>query len=171
MPVFRYPIFWGFSIDFHTSSTLMFIFLYFQKWWAWEMIFSCPGQLNRWPCHWVSQVLISASSEPCRAVVDRDMWPFWRLIKSVSRHGMLVCLYGFIDLNVYIMWQMVKRKMVLHQSFNYSNCWLYQFIIIKHTLQKRRAHFFLLIFAIKDRDRDRDGDGDRDRDIGSDLVT
>ena len=99
--------------------------------------------------HWVSQVLISASSEPCRAVVDRDMWPFWRLIKSVSRHGMLVCLYGFIDLNlnVYIMWQMVKRKMVMHQSFNYSNCWLYQFILIQHTLQKRRTHFFRLFFC------------------------
>ena len=34
------------------------------------VLFSCPGQLNRWPCHslthslsqWVSQVLISASS-------------------------------------------------------------------------------------------------------------
>ena len=36
-PVFRYPIFWGFSIDFHTSPTLMFILLYFQKWWAWKM--------------------------------------------------------------------------------------------------------------------------------------
>ena len=39
------------------------------------IIFSCPGQLNRWPCHslsgWVIDwLLISASSEHCRAVVD-----------------------------------------------------------------------------------------------------
>ena len=39
------------------------------------IIFSCPGQLNRWPCHslsgWVIHwLLISASSKICRAVVD-----------------------------------------------------------------------------------------------------
>ena len=42
-----------------------------------EYFFSCPGQLNRWHCQsvseWVSKsLLISASSEHCRAVVDND---------------------------------------------------------------------------------------------------
>ena len=40
-----------------------------------NVVISCPGQLNRWHCHWVSEslswLLISASSEHCRAVVDR----------------------------------------------------------------------------------------------------
>ena len=35
------------------------------------VFFSCPGQLNRWPCHSVSQrLLILMSSEYCGAVVD-----------------------------------------------------------------------------------------------------
>ena len=37
-------------------------------------VFSCPGQLNRWPCHslskWVRSLLISSTSEHHRAVVD-----------------------------------------------------------------------------------------------------
>ena len=41
-------------------------------------LFSCPGQLNRWHCPSVTQsarLLISASSEQCRAVADlSDNW-------------------------------------------------------------------------------------------------
>ena len=41
------------------------------------VLFSCPGQLNRWRCQSVSEsvsesLLISATSEHCRAVVDND---------------------------------------------------------------------------------------------------
>ena len=51
-------------------------------------IFSCPGQLNRWPCHWLSEwatewLLISPSkSNP------RDLWPFRHLIRVMWRHDL-----------------------------------------------------------------------------------
>ena len=58
-------------------------------------LFSCPGQLNRGPCHWLinclikwAGLLISASSEHCRAVVDNvtmtmtmTMTRVWRIKK------------------------------------------------------------------------------------------
>ena len=55
--------------------------------------FGCPRQINRWPCHslseWVSEVLISASSEHCRLQsCRRHLWPFLQLIRRMRRNVM-----------------------------------------------------------------------------------
>ena len=42
-----------------------------------HFVFSCPEQLNRWPCHWLSDILIlTLQSDP------RDLWQLRHLISS-----------------------------------------------------------------------------------------
>ena len=57
------------------------------------IFFGCPRQISRWPCHslseWVSEVLISASSEHCRLQsCRRHLWPFLQLIRRMRRNVM-----------------------------------------------------------------------------------
>ena len=45
--------------------------------------FSCPEQLNRWPCHWVTHLLIlTLRNNP------RDFWPLRHLIRVMRRHDL-----------------------------------------------------------------------------------
>ena len=49
-------------------------------------IFSCPEQLNRWPCHWLSHsqyfYFWHTKSDP------RDLWPLRNLIRMMRRHDL-----------------------------------------------------------------------------------
>ena len=53
--------------------------------------FSCPQQLNRWPCHWLTDsvtdwltvlLLLKLQSDP------RDLWPLRHLFRVMRRHHM-----------------------------------------------------------------------------------
>ena len=55
------------------------------------MVFSCPQQLNRWPCHslthWLTHwlrvlLLLTLQSDP------RDLWPLRHLIRMIRKHDL-----------------------------------------------------------------------------------
>ena len=54
--------------------------------WALLLIFSCPEQLNRWPCHWLTDSGYftdwHTKSDP------RDLWPLRHLIRVMRGHDL-----------------------------------------------------------------------------------
>ena len=56
----------------HWSNCSNPLLLYLQ--FEWFLHLSCAGQLNRWPCHWISGAFISTSSEHCRRGWRRSPW-------------------------------------------------------------------------------------------------
>ena len=69
---FQWPWFWAGRPHIMQRQT------YF-KW-----VFSCPEQLNRWPCHWLTEwlLILTLQSDP------RDLWHLRHLIRVMRRHDL-----------------------------------------------------------------------------------
>ena len=88
--LFTFPLFPFFlSLLFvHNLQSRLFeiTFPHFSR--IWSIFFSCPGQLNRWPCHWFTDWLLNSATEQSRAEQSRaEQWFRFRFrLVDTSRH-------------------------------------------------------------------------------------
>ena len=87
--------------------TFTFFFIWYSSISQWFILFSCLGQLNRWPCQWLSQ---------CQAIWVSESLSQWVSASSV-RKLFLLSFFTCLPPN-----QKIKTEMEVALPINYLHC-------------------------------------------------
>ena len=90
-------------------------------------LFSCPKQLNRWPCHWLTQ---SGYFYFCHTKSDpRDLWRLRHLIRVTRRHDLTIFgnFLGGLFWNIF--WDLGKKLTFWRKNLILGNIYTFLFFI------------------------------------------
>ena len=109
---------------FHRVSKIIF------NTWAVLNIFSCPEQLNRWPCHWLNFFLQFWHFLTTLTTFD-NFWEFWQFLRVLTIFESFDNFWQFFD----IFWQFLTILTIFWSFLQFSTMSTFEILITILTIE------------------------------------